>query len=143
MEYALVSYDWGEAFTALNLVLGPTLDNVLLTQLGEVARANGDDLTWLLTSFLAADAQRRGRWSRALAELAVGQRPENREVLGKWVARWSARADEAAHGLGRFLESLPEQGRSADEVAARARAAREDFLGGVLDPASAAAAGAG
>ena len=49
VEYALASYDWGEAFTALNLVLGPTLDDVLLTQLGEVARANGDDLTWLLT----------------------------------------------------------------------------------------------
>ena len=64
-------------------------------------------------------------------------------MLGTWVARWSDRADEAAHGLGRFLESLPEQGRSADEVAAQARAAREDFLGGVLDPASAAGAGAG
>ena len=23
IEYALVSYDWGEAFTALNLVLAP------------------------------------------------------------------------------------------------------------------------
>ncbi len=74
VEYALVSYDWGEAFTALNLVLAPTLDDVLLTQLGQVARANGDDLTWLLTSFLAADAQRRGRWSRRLAEFAVAQR---------------------------------------------------------------------
>ena len=38
IEYALVSYDWGEAFTALNLVLGPTLDDVLLTQLGQVAK---------------------------------------------------------------------------------------------------------
>ena len=143
VEYALVSYDWGEAFTALNLVLGPTLDNVLLTQLGQVARANGDDLTWLLTSFLATDAQRRGRWSRALAEFAVAQRPENREVLGKWVARWSARADDAAHGLGQFLESLPGQGRPAGAVAAQARAAREDFLGALLDPAAGAGAAAG
>ena len=38
VEYALVSYDFGEAFTALNLVLGPTLDDVLLTQLGRAAR---------------------------------------------------------------------------------------------------------
>ena len=75
VEYALVSYDWGEAFTALNLVLGPTLDDVLLTQLGRAARADGDDLTWLLTSFLAEDSRRRGRWSRALADLAVAQRP--------------------------------------------------------------------
>ena len=74
VEYALVSYDWAEAFTALNLVLAPTLDDVLLTQLGHVAKNNNDDLTWLLTSFLAEDARRRGRWSRALAEMAVTQR---------------------------------------------------------------------
>jgi toluene monooxygenase system protein E len=129
------------------LVMARPLKAVIISPNEAIAksapRANGDDLTWLLTSFLAADAQRRGRWSRALAEFAVAQRPENREVLGRWVARWSARADEAAHGLGRFLESLPEQGRPADEVAAQARAAREDFLGALLDPASAAAAGAG
>ena len=142
VEYALVSYDWGEAFTALNLVLGPTLDDVLLTQLGEVAKANGDDLTWLLTSFLAADAQRRGRWSHRLAEFAVTQRAGNRDVLGTWVTRWSALADDAAHGLGQFLESLPDQGRSAGDVAAHAREAREGFLASLLDPAG-AEAGAG
>jgi toluene monooxygenase system protein E len=142
VEYALVSYDWGEAFTALNLVLGPTLDDVLLTQLGGVARANTDDLTWLLTSFLAADAQRRGRWSHRLAEFAVTQRAGNRDVLGRWVTRWSALADDAAHGLGQFLESLPDQGRSAGDVAAHAREAREGFLASLLDPAG-AEAGAG
>jgi toluene monooxygenase system protein E len=141
VEYALASYDWGEAFTALNLVLGPTLDDVLLTQLGEVARVNGDDLTWLLTSFLAADAQRRGRWSHRLAEFAVSQRAGNRDVLGKWVTRWSALADDAAHGLGQFLESLPEQGRSAADVAEHARVAREGFLAALLDPAGAEAGG--
>jgi toluene monooxygenase system protein E len=134
VEYALVSYDWGEAFTALNLVLGPTLDDVLLTQLGQVARDNGDDLTWLLTSFLAADSQRRGRWSRALADLAVAQRPGNRAVLGKWIGRWSALADDAAYGLGQFLQS--DSGVPADEVAAHARAARDGFLAGLLEPSS-------
>jgi toluene monooxygenase system protein E len=135
VEYALVSYDWAEAFTALNLVLGPTLDDVLLTQLGQVAKSNGDDLTWLLTSFLAADSQRRARWSRHLAEVAVGQRPGNRDVLSKWIQRWSPLADDAAHGLGQFLGSLPESGRPADEVAGHARAAREHYLAPLLDPA--------
>ena len=125
VEYALASYDWGEAFTALNLVLGPTLDDVLRTQLGQVARANGDDPTWLLSTFLAADAQRRGRWSHRLAEFAITQRAANRDVLGRWVTRWSALADDAALGLGEFLESLPERGRAASEVAAmRARPVR-------------------
>ena len=131
VEYALASYDWGEAFTALNLVLGPTLDDVLLTQLGQVARANGDDLTWLLTAFLAADAQRRGRWSHPLAEFAITQRAANRDVLGRWVTRWSAFADDAAHGLGEFLESLPGRGRCQRGGGARAGRPR-----GVPGPAS-------
>jgi toluene monooxygenase system protein E len=132
IEYALVSYDWGEAFTALNLVLGPTLDDVLLTRLGEVARANGDHLTWLLTTYLAADSQRRARWSRALADLAVTQRPGNRAVLGKWIDRWSPRADEAAQAVGTLFETLPERGMAAAEVAAHARAARTRFLAGLV-----------
>jgi len=131
IEYALVTYDWAEAFTALDLVLAPTLDDVLLTQLGQAAKGRGDDLTWLLTSFLAEDSRRRARWSRALADLAVAQRPENRGVLAKWVTRWSARADEAALGLGTILEAAA--GVPAAEVAAHARAAREQFLAGLLE----------
>jgi len=134
VEYALVSYDWAEAFTALDLVLAPTLDDVLLTQLGEVAKDRRDDLTWLLTSFLAEDSRRRGRWSRALADLAVAQRPENRAVLAKWIGRWSALADDAALGLGTLLEA--DDGRPAADVAAHARAAREQFLAGLLEDAS-------
>jgi toluene monooxygenase system protein E len=132
VEYALITYDWAEAFTALDLVLAPTLDDVLLTQLGQLARANGDELTWLVTSFLAQDSQRRQRWSRALADLAVAQRPQNRAVLGKWVARWSALADDAALGLGGLLETTPGSDVTATEVAVHARAAREEFLAGLL-----------
>ena len=80
---------------------------MLLTQLGQVAKGNGDDLTWLLTSFLAEDSRRRGRWSRALADFAVSQREENRAVLAKWIGRWSAWADDAALGLGTILETAP------------------------------------
>ena len=104
---------------------------MLLTQLGRAARSNGDDLTWLLTSFLAEDSRRRSRWSRALADLAVAQRPDNRSVLAKWIGRWAARADEAALGLGTILEITV--GIPAAEVAAHARTAREQFLAGLLE----------
>ena len=133
IEYALVSYDWGEAFTALNLVLAPTLDDVLLTQLGQLARGHGDDLTWLLTSFLHADVTRRERWSRAVADLAVAQRPANRAVLGKWIGRWSRRADEAALGLGQIVASVPGSGVTAEQVARHAREAREQYLAGLSE----------
>ena len=131
IEYALVTYDWAEALTALDLVLAPTLDDVLLTQLGQAAKGRGDDLTWLLTSFLAEDSRRRARWSRALADLAVAQRPENRPVLAKWIDRWSALADDAALGLGQMLETVA--GVPAADVAANARSAREQFLAGLLE----------
>ncbi|WP_236795587.1 toluene hydroxylase [Amycolatopsis sp. GM8] len=129
IELALIAYDWGEAFTALNLVLLPTLDDVLLRQFGELARDNGDELTWLLTAYLRKDAERRARWSGALARYALAQRPENAEVLGKWVRKWSPRADAAADGLSTLLETLPEHGREAASVAAEAREARVSFLG--------------
>ena len=131
VEYALATYDWAEAFTALDLVLAPTLDDVLLTQLGQVAKERGDQESWLLTSFLAADSRRRGRWSRALVGVAVGQRAENRAVLDKWIGRWSGWADEAALGLGTLFEA--HAGVPAADVAAHARAARDQFLSGLLD----------
>jgi toluene monooxygenase system protein E len=131
VEYALVTYDWAEAFTALNLVLAPTLDDVLLTQLGQVAKGRGDSLTWMLTSYLAEDATRRGRWSRALADLAVAQQPDNRAVLAKWIDRWSGPADAAAAGLGAILETVQGGGPSAADVAGHARKAREEFLIGL------------
>jgi toluene monooxygenase system protein E len=135
IEYALVSYDWAEAFTALDLVLAPTLDDVLLTQLGQVAKERGDQETWLINSFLAEDSRRRGRWSRALADLATTQRPENRAVFAKWIDRWSALADEAALGLGQIFEEAAAV--SAADVAAHARTARQQFLAGLLEAASA------
>jgi toluene monooxygenase system protein E len=134
IEYALVSYDWGEAFTALNLVLAPTLDDVLLSQLGQASRSNQDSLTWLLTSFLFEDSARRDAWSRALADLAVGQRPDNRAVLSRWVSRWAAWADDAAHGLGTILEGR-QDGVSAADVVEHARGARDSLLAGLVEPA--------
>lgn len=129
VETALIAYDWGEAFTAMNLVLLPTLDDVLLTQFGTVARASGDELAWLLSDLLAADARRRDRWSTALGAFALAQRPGNVDVLRKWVDRWSARADEAVAALAPVLAAAPQGAPTADAVLASAQAAR----GRVLD----------
>ena len=92
----------------------------------------------MLTSLLDVDSRRRGRWSRALADLAVAQRPDNRDVLAKWVGRWAARADEVALGLGTILEAAA--GIPAAEVAAHARSAREQFLAGLLETGAASGA---
>jgi toluene monooxygenase system protein E len=128
IEKALIAYDWAEAFTALNLVLAPTLDDVFNRQFKEVARANGDESARLLSSFLQVDNDRRNRWSAALGLYAIQQRPQNADVLRRWVDRWSPIADDAAQGLGALFESLPEHGRSSSEVLAGARSARAALL---------------
>jgi Methane/Phenol/Toluene Hydroxylase len=128
LETALIAYDWGECLTAVNLVLRPTLSEILLRQLGILADTNRDQLTWLLLSNLAIDAERNARWSAALARYAISRRPENVSVLQHWVQRWTPKADEAAAGLATMLSELPEIGRDADTTMAAAKAARERVL---------------
>jgi toluene monooxygenase system protein E len=128
LETALIAYDWGECLTAVNLVLFPTLSEILLRQLGIVADANHDQLTWLLLSNLSIDAERNSRWSAALARYAISKRPENASVLRKWAHRWTPRAEEAAAGLANLLAELPEVSRDAGTTMAAATAARERVL---------------
>jgi toluene monooxygenase system protein E len=122
IETALVAYDWGEAFTALDLVIGPTLDDLLLRQLRQAARAAGDHLTWLLLGYLSADSERRARWSGAVATYAVTARPANAAVLEKWIGKWAKRADAAAAAIAEALESAG--GQPAASAVAAAAAAR-------------------
>jgi toluene monooxygenase system protein E len=128
VELALTSYDWAESFTATNLVLRPTLDDLWLRQLADVARDCGDDETWLLLSNLRLDASRSQRWSAALAKYALANRPENAAVLRAWVDRWAPRADDAVRGLAALLATMPEKGRSAAEACDGARQARLALL---------------
>ncbi|MEV7380728.1 hypothetical protein [Streptomyces lydicus] len=100
---------------------------MLIRRFREVSRDNGDQLSWLLASFLQADSDRRNRWSAALVSFCVGQQPGNEEALRRWIRRWTPIADEAAAGLGGLLQARPERGRDAGQVAAGARAAREAF----------------
>jgi toluene monooxygenase system protein E len=128
LEKLLTAYDWGECFTAMNLVLRPTLDQILLRQLGNAARDHNDDLTWLLLGNLAADADRCTRWSLALARYAIEQRAGNRDVLLRWIARWTPRAEAAAAGLSRLFRPLPAGVRSAESVQNAANSARQRVL---------------
>jgi len=112
----------------MNLVIRPTLDHILLRQLATAARDNSDELTWLLLGNLAADADRCTRWSTALARYAIEQRAGNRDVLQRWIARWTPRAEAAAAGLGQLFGQLPSGSRSADTVENAANSARRQVL---------------
>jgi hypothetical protein len=56
-------------------------------------------------------------------------------VLVKWIDRWTGLADEAALGLGTILEAAG-SGVAAAAIAGHARAARQEFLAGLVDAAS-------
>ncbi|MCP3709301.1 AraC family transcriptional regulator N-terminal domain-containing protein [Paraburkholderia sp. CNPSo 3274] len=111
LETALITYDWAECLTAVNLVLRPALDEVLLAQLANVARKNRDDLTWLLLTNLAMDSARAARWSCALARFAIARNPDNVGSFARWVKKWRARAEDAAGGLATLLTSVSSPGQ--------------------------------
>ena len=122
VEAAMATSEFGEALTAVNLVLWPVLDSALFRSFGQVARANGDDLTWLLLTSLANDAERNLRWSTALARYAVRERPANEEVFRGWAARWAPRAAEAVEPLAAAIADLPRAMSASDVVDAAAEA---------------------
>jgi toluene monooxygenase system protein E len=123
IETSLIAYDWAECLTAVNLILRPALDEVLLGQLASVARENGDELAWLLLTNLANDSLRASRWSTALARFAIERNPDNIKSLVRWADKWTARADEAVAGLAGLLATLPEPAQDEHTTIQAGRAA--------------------
>jgi toluene monooxygenase system protein E len=128
LELSLIAYDWAECFCAVNLVLRPSIDDVLTRQLAEFARRNGDEQTWLLLSNLILDSERCNRWSAALARFAIAKRPDNRAVFQRWITKWAPRADLAVDGLGCLFDGPSTNAARRKEVASEARSKRESVL---------------
>ncbi len=120
LERLLLAYDWGEAFTALNLVVKPTLDALFKEAFVDLASANGDALTAALLQESRVDTTRSQAWSTALARYALAQNPDNRAVIDGWAARWQPLADRAVDGLVVAFADAP---ASVDVAAVRNRVA--------------------
>jgi toluene monooxygenase system protein E len=100
----LVTFDWAEAFAALNLCAKPILDRFLLVELADAAQRRGDPAFGEIAYSLGEDARWHLAWSRALVDLAVRARPSNAGVLRGWVDTWFPMAEEAAIALGRAVD---------------------------------------
>jgi toluene monooxygenase system protein E len=96
----LVAYDWGEAFTALNVCAKPALDAFLWQGLRELAREQGDEPLEATFASIAEDAAWHLAWSQALVAVAVDGNAANREVFGAWVAKWNGPVGAAVRALG-------------------------------------------
>lgn len=107
IEELLVAYDWGEAFTALNLVVKPALDTLVNDRFAELARRNDDQFLALMAEEFMLDTERSRRWSVDLASYALGADPQVREPMAGWVESWSPRAFEAIDALAGLFETAP------------------------------------
>ncbi len=103
LERLLLAYDWGEAFTALNLAVKPALDALFKEAFVDLASANGDGLTAALLQESRVDTTRNQAWSAALARYALTANSTNRAVIDGWIEKWRPRADRAVAGLAAAL----------------------------------------
>lgn len=115
MEKVLVTWDWAEAFVALNLVAKPAIDEAVLRKLGEAARHNGDMLLGLLNDAQLIDAARHRRWATALVKMAL-EKPGNLEVIKGWIAKWEPLADKAIEAYCGALADVPDATESAKQA---------------------------
>jgi hypothetical protein len=107
LETLLLAYDWGEAFTALNLIIKPALDALFKEALADLALANGDALTAQLLRESGVDTARSHAWGSALARYAIEARPENLAVITGWEDKWRPAAERAAGGLAAIFADAP------------------------------------
>jgi len=117
LENMMGTYDFGEAFVALNLVAKPVTDETL-RELGAAARRFDDHLLALLIDNQMRDSERSRRWSAALVEFCA-ERGDNKAVINGWIEKWMPMAEKAVRS---YCDALPESDGAADAAIARVQA---------------------
>jgi toluene monooxygenase system protein E len=120
IEALLVTWDWAEAFVALNVCVKPVVDELFMIGMPALAQARGDFLWGQIAASLEEDCQWQRQWTAALARIALA-REENRAAAAEWVAAWTPRAARAARALAPALAHAA--GAPFDAEAAIRRAA--------------------
>lgn len=88
VETLLVTYDFGEALVALNLVVKPLFDRLFLAGLAQLAQSRGDTVLAKICFSLEEDARWQREFSAALVRLVLDADPGNRASLESWIQRW-------------------------------------------------------
>jgi toluene monooxygenase system protein E len=104
VEQLLVTYDWGEAFVALNLVLKPMIDELFLKHTSDLALGQGDHLLGRIFYSLNEDCHWQREWSRALIQIAITDTATNRNVIQAWVDKWYGSALNAVEAFSPLFE---------------------------------------
>jgi toluene monooxygenase system protein E len=104
LEQLLVTYDWGEAFVALCLVVKPAIDELFLVRFARLAAGHSDDVLAKILGSLAEDGVWHRDWAGALAKVAIEHQADNAKVIQEWRARWAPRVEEAAAALAPLFQ---------------------------------------
>jgi len=119
MERTLVVYEFGETFTALNLIAKPAIDEACLRQLARTARRFNDTVLDLLSDAVLKDSARSRAWTAALVKM-LSKSDANTAQLRTWIAKWEPLADKA---ISDFCSALPD----GERATIAARQATRDF----------------
>lgn len=121
VEGLLITYDWGESFVALNLVLKPMIDELLMESASDLANHHDDHLLGQVFYSLNEDCKWHREWSGALVNTAVEDNRSNFDVIQGWIRKWRPGADQAIEALSALFEGATIDGGEIafNEVAAR------------------------
>jgi toluene monooxygenase system protein E len=114
------------ADAALNLVLKPMVDELLMKHATDLALANNDYLLGQIFYSLHEDCKWHWHWSEALVGTAVNQNPSNCIVLNKWIGEWQPRAVNAISALSSLF--TPGRDSEPQNLVSRVVAYGNEFL---------------
>jgi hypothetical protein len=104
IETLLVTYDWGEAFVALNLVVKPAFDKVFMEDFAAKAHQMGDYLIPEIFGSLNEDCLWHQTWSEALMEVLEEEGNEVAlKAVGEWEDKWRPLAEDAMKPFTKIL----------------------------------------
>ena len=112
IERLLVTYAWEEALVALNGVLKPTLEPLLVERLGAFAARHGAELLSQSLGSFASDATWHGAWFERLERLLCDAEPGNAEVFAAVRQRLGPEVLEACETMLTALGIAPNEGSS-------------------------------
>jgi toluene monooxygenase system protein E len=107
IERLLVTYDWAEAFIALNLVLKPMIDDLFLKRTSDLALGHNDHLLGQIFYSLNEDCQWHRQWTQALIQTAIEDTPKNRQLIETWITKWYPSALFAVDAFSSLFEGEP------------------------------------
>jgi toluene monooxygenase system protein E len=111
IERLLTTWDWGECFVGLNLILKPMIDDLFMHHVSDLALREGDHLLGQIFYSLNEDCLWHRQWSQALINMAIEDTPTNRDVIQRWIQQWYELGHRAVETFCSVLEAKGEEGK--------------------------------